>query len=393
MRWYVNFNKLSPRQRKILDDVAKDPVNAHWIQGFAGTGKTLLLAHLIERLTADNPTTSLCFITYTKALVELVRSGIPANKGKRAEIRTHTDFLSRNKIYDCVVLDEVQDISATDLVRIKNLAKRIVVAGDPDQQIYEGRASGDEIRNLLHPIEHNLFEIFRLTEKLCKVAMSILPTAKVVEGNPALNMVETSIRQIHYSDNSSQSKHVWEEAKNRASHGDPSVILFPRHHLIYSFSEEVAEYENISNAPPFPEPQENGPRDYDPFNRYWEKNNVGLVYLGNGYGTLPISDSKPIVYIMTFHSSKGLDFENVIIPGMDSGMQIMSRYRLESDPNAEKRLLFVAVTRSRENLFFSYCGQPSSYLDKLPRDVVVKVDWDVSDTFTNDDDDDEGSLF
>ena len=374
MSWYVPFNRLSEKQQEILQEVEEDPDNSHWIQGFAGTGKTLLLVHLIERMAAGNPERSLCFITYTNALVDLVKTNIRENGGTHVDICTHTQFLRKDEVYDNVFLDEAQDISEDDLEEIDSLAEHIVIAGDPDQRIYEGSATGDEIRNLFEPEEHKLVEIHRLTNKLRQVAMAILPSAEVVEGNVALNKAETSIRQMHFNDNQAQAGGVWEEASKRARLRDPCVILFPNHRLIYSFSEDLSDRIGLPESPPIPKKQENGPRDYGPFNRFWEKNGKNLVYLGSGFGTLPVSNKKPIVYLMTFHSSKGLDFRNVFIPYMDSGMQIIGKYRLNNDPDADKRLLFVAVTRSRKDLFLCHYGKPSKYFNKLPKDVVVKVE-------------------
>jgi len=61
------------------------------------------------------------------------------------------------------------------------------------------------------------------------------------------------------------------------------------------------------------------------------------------------------VTLMTIHSSKGLEFKNVFIVGLEedlfpSQMMLSSRADLEE----ERRLFYVAITRAKENLFFSY---------------------------------------
>jgi len=61
------------------------------------------------------------------------------------------------------------------------------------------------------------------------------------------------------------------------------------------------------------------------------------------------------VSLMTIHASKGLEFKNVFVVGLEedlfpSQMMLSSRADLEE----ERRLFYVAITRAQENLYFSY---------------------------------------
>ena len=61
------------------------------------------------------------------------------------------------------------------------------------------------------------------------------------------------------------------------------------------------------------------------------------------------------VSMMTIHSAKGLEFNNVFVVGMEedlfpSQMMLSSRADLEE----ERRLFYVAITRAKKNLYFSY---------------------------------------
>ena len=63
-----------------------------------------------------------------------------------------------------------------------------------------------------------------------------------------------------------------------------------------------------------------------------------------------VSFYRPTVRIMTFHASKGLEFDTVILPDVNEG-RIPSRAFLSLDNNdEERRLFYVAMTRARENL-------------------------------------------
>jgi len=83
------------------------------------------------------------------------------------------------------------------------------------------------------------------------------------------------------------------------------------------------------------------------------------------------------VTLMSIHASKGLEFKNVFVVGLEedlfpSQMMLSSRADLEE----ERRLFYVAITRAKENLFFSYAlsryrygrllnCEPSRFIDEV----------------------------
>ena len=83
------------------------------------------------------------------------------------------------------------------------------------------------------------------------------------------------------------------------------------------------------------------------------------------------------VTLMTIHAAKGLEFKNVFVVGLEedlfpSKMMLSSRADLEE----ERRLFYVAITRAKENLFFSYAlsryyygklmnCEPSRFIDEV----------------------------
>ena len=84
------------------------------------------------------------------------------------------------------------------------------------------------------------------------------------------------------------------------------------------------------------------------------------------------------VTLMTLHSAKGLEFDNVFIPGMEEGIFPSSR-SLEEDNRLEeeRRLMYVGITRARKRLYLSRASErmmynqyshnpPSRFLDEIP---------------------------
>lgn len=73
------------------------------------------------------------------------------------------------------------------------------------------------------------------------------------------------------------------------------------------------------------------------------------------------SDSDNAVVLQTFHGSKGLEFENVFLLGVDEDV-----IPGDSEIRAERRLLYVACTRAKKNLVLTYTpGRASQFIAEL----------------------------
>lgn len=65
-----------------------------------------------------------------------------------------------------------------------------------------------------------------------------------------------------------------------------------------------------------------------------------------------LKNNNDCVQLMTIHASKGLEFDTVFLIGCYDGA--LPSNRDGADPEEERRLLYVAVTRSKKNLYISY---------------------------------------
>lgn len=376
MTWNVPENKLSVRQREIMTKLWKTPATRHWIQGCAGSGKTLVLLHAMERLAIENPKSSICFITYTHALKDLVKSGVSPSVRARIVITTHNDFLKSKKRFDHVFLDEVQDISKADLSRIKELSGTLQIAGDPDQQIYSQGSNEEGVNSELAPVRERLMDVFRLSTLLKKLALTILPKAKLVEGSDKGTGPTYQIKLLRFDNEDAEAAWIFNEALACAKGGfNASAILFSTHKQIEQFSSSVARHLGKPKPPKKIDKTRNidGQQlEYGPFNEFWKSQGVPMEYLGSGNGTFSDSEFRPMVFLMTYHSAKGLDFESVFLPGANEGLYLFAD-KFPDDPDAERRLLYVAATRSRTRLFVSYTRSLHPLFRNHPQDLVVEV--------------------
>lgn len=81
-----------------------------------------------------------------------------------------------------------------------------------------------------------------------------------------------------------------------------------------------------------------------------------------------IGDKEPTntVKLLTLHSSKGLEFNNVIIYNASKGSIPSSQCSTELEIEEERRLFFVGMTRAKDTLIITYDGQnPSEFIDEL----------------------------
>ncbi|MBU4420590.1 MAG: ATP-dependent helicase, partial [Proteobacteria bacterium] len=76
------------------------------------------------------------------------------------------------------------------------------------------------------------------------------------------------------------------------------------------------------------------------------------------------------VSLMTMHTAKGLEFPVVFIAGCENGFIPMRRHGDEEpDIDEERRLFYVAMTRAREKLYFTYAKKRRVYGKMVAREA------------------------
>lgn len=95
-------------------------------------------------------------------------------------------------------------------------------------------------------------------------------------------------------------------------------------------------------------------------------------HAGENNGADSDTGSKSNLHIMTMHASKGMEFDNVILPDVNESVIPGKRAICRNDIEEERRLFYVAMTRAKHALYISYVDRlhnkrayPSRFLDKL----------------------------
>ncbi len=85
------------------------------------------------------------------------------------------------------------------------------------------------------------------------------------------------------------------------------------------------------------------------------------------------------VYLMTVHNAKGLEFDNVIVAGMEHGTFPYFMRLEDEDLEEERRLFYVALTRAKKRIILTYAKQLSgqgSFDIKLPSCFIEELDME-----------------
>lgn len=90
--------------------------------------------------------------------------------------------------------------------------------------------------------------------------------------------------------------------------------------------------------------------------------------------------------LMTFHSSKGLEFPVCFLVGLEDHIIPHEKSLMETGLEEERRLMYVALTRCRERLYLSMsrkrvkhgkpiASTPSRFLFELPKELLKMTNW------------------
>ena len=336
MAWMPKRNSLDQQQLKALNRIADGGNN--FVTGDPGTGKSVVLAHAAKEWRTSHPSDKICAITYTNALVAYLEADLsPMN------ITTMTVHrfirLSNRELYDLVLVDEAQDLEIEWAKDIKRFGRRVAFFGDFGQALYEGRADRGVLDDMFNTHESlDLGMDYRLPLNIRKLVKVMFPDRQFSSEVYRL-MANAQIPLFHAKAWNEEMDFVIRKAKAHAVAGSPVAVLFEAKKRIFRFFYTVLGDDYKAKV------------DLDTINDELKRRNLPFRFLGNGIGDLKESNDKPLTYVMTWHSSKGLDFETVILPDL-------SRSMCRDNP------FYVAMTRATRNLILSYSGSPNNQIKK-----------------------------
>lgn len=252
-------------------------------------------------------------------------------------------FFDRMEIKDMIAYLSVlvNPLDSSSLLRIINFPPRGV--GETTVEKLR-RTAIDQDRPLYEVIVNNNLDLRKQTQASLVEFHSNLEDLrqKISEGYLPSQITESLVVQMRIDEELSKAQDI--EGKERLEN-------------IQQFIESIKEYEQKTENPSLEE----------------YLNQISLLTSEEDG-----KDLKEYVTLMTVHNSKGLEFDYVFMTGMENGTfpHWMSQDE-EGGLEEERRLCYVAITRAREKLFFSYSkiGRrqrmteelfPSIFLSEIP---------------------------
>lgn len=369
----VPISKLDTEQSNFLDKCLFSGKN-YWISGFPGSGKSTILEHCVRLIKADRPQASILVVVFTRSLIEMFRAAFKEMNIGMVNIMTMYEFMRSSTKYDYILCDEVQDLTTRIIEELRRRTSVLITAGDENQSIFqidptykEFTVDPKQITNIISGETYSLTIVHRLSPAIQRAVQNLIPAL----GNLArlTNRADhtTQIRLCHANDPTQEVEYIYKESQKAPKIGKTSAILIPNHEAVITFIQEVLK---LQNQEPWPiELNQYNKIDYGKMNEYLKKKGIKIQYVGNKYGSLTIPNT---VYVMTYHSAKGLDFDNVFLPGIDN------RLFITSSPDLSKRVFMVAMTRSRNELFICHTGMPHPYVNSFSANPTDCIKVDIS---------------
>jgi len=366
MSWMIPDNMLDDDQRQVKNFIIRDS-RSSLIQGPAGSGKTVMLVKIVQDTFAKSFDAKVCMVLFTRSLIDMMKTGIPEQISSKVKMFTAYEFQKSQQRtdWDLIIIDEVQDIKDQLLNQVFNSAKQVVVAGDAGQSIYDDCVSmKDYFENVQNVTKQQLKKIYRLPKSVQRIAYYFADDAETfINYRVHQNVANVSVELKKYFDQQQETREVWKKAREFAWQSLSCVVIFPVNNDIVTFCNEVLSLENKESWDV--EYDYGRSISYESLNFHLKKNDIQLQVIGKGAGSMSTSNANNLVNVMTYHSVKGLDFEAVFVPKLNRSTLIWSK------PDIARRMFFVAITRSRRNLFLSYYGNPHEFVERIPKNLVT----------------------
>ena len=284
------------------------------VYGPAGSGKSLLAILLAEKLAKIDTGLIIEIIVFTKSLNKFILEALNERGVYNVIVRHTLNDLIYEPTVDISIIDEGQDFRLKQINLIRKRSRLgVYIFGDKNQNIYEFDKEDiqfDMFNMHLNFHEVYLEEVIRYGSSLDSFIKNIFPKTTGTINHSY--KIQNKPHLFRCSDNRDQAIKIFQYLKslNQGS----TAILVPENKFIYPLLTELE--------------------------------NIGLEVNGFKFKTLDnLSLSKNAINILTYHSAKGLEFDNVVIPNIDSGI------------NFHYNLYYVGFSRAKVNLGIFYIDE------------------------------------
>jgi len=318
--FYIRESELDDFQTKVIE---RRTDNSFIVKGCAGSGKSILALWKIKQI-QERKLGSYTFIVFTKALRKYMEDGISSIGLEPSNIDYHHNWKNNKKVVDYIVVDEAQDFNEDEIKEFaKHAKKALLLYGDSAQQLYKFKnpppISIEDIEYLTKfPSEQLVFN-HRLPKKIARLAQCLNSSHDDLEGR-CKNEGSIQPKILEFKHLNDQLDKIIELIKNARM--DDVGILF-------RYNDEIVYASN-----------------------YFKTRGMDVDMKTKRDMDIDFNSSKP--KLLTYHSSKGTQFQNVFLPSCNV------------EEEQDKSALYVAMTRTYEGLYILHSGDLSPFFDDIP---------------------------
>lgn len=265
------------------------------------------------------------------------------------QIFPDADFL---KQYDYVYIDEAQDLNQVEIHLLRKIVKKgFYVAADEGQKIYKRNYNWSDIGvNFRGSRVKKLHASFRSPHEIFVFASE-------------LQKNDSSLAGEKYVDPKFNPKFIGDKPTVKKSNN----ILFRNTEIVKRINNYLSNNSNKNVAILL--------RDRYSIKKIQKALREGKLYANANYNDQEIDFTEQI-NIITIHSSKGLEFDYVIIPEFTEKKSVKDDEKDENYWNDERKLWYVAFSRARHKLDVMYTKNPHKLLEEIDEKLYYKIELD-----------------
>ncbi len=249
--------------------------------------------------------------------------------------------------YKYIFVDEFQDTNHLQYIILKSLITKdtqVLCVGDPDQSIYKFRGAEPKIINAF--IKDYNAKVEMLTINYRSNATIIKHANRLIKRNyrtlkKDLNAYNQETKHISsyifmQADQESETiKNIIHEHIKKGIKPKEIAVLYRNHYRSYHLKNYLKEIDFSY---------------YDEYHPFAQNQNI---------------------HMLTIHQAKGLEFEVVIILGLESNIFPSCKINQKQYLEEERRLMFVAMTRAKSHLIFTHTRY-NQYLQRQSPSLFIR---------------------
>ncbi|MBG0782041.1 MAG: DUF2075 domain-containing protein [Bacteroidales bacterium] len=313
----------------IGQQAALNEPNAIAISGGPGTGKSVVSLWRHIRNYGTGSRRSL-LLTYTKTLETYLAASARSENGNAGDAVNRTYWWTTHHLqrYDEIIVDEAQDVESGRYTTIKNYTGVVSYGADDQQIVYKNKATTQQQLATIFPNNRSyvLDENFRNSYEIMHFVRALFPN-KIIPQSTLNNLIQEGRRGnkpillVSNNNAAKQSKAIIDIINQFKSATHNIAILVPLQYQVNTYATII------------------------------RNTGIQCSSFSTDDGNLGEIDN---VHITTFKSSKGTEFDTVIIPDFENMLTNIARLNVIDEND-----YYVAITRAKRNLYLISSSTPN----------------------------------